>query len=179
MSQAAAIAEELSRRREAHPPVRDRLMTTLFLVAMLHAIVILGVTFGAPGALLGDAPQLEVMIVQDPKPETTPNTRADYLAQVNQHGGGTGTAPGAPEAPRAPKAASAGPGAPDADNGAGTAEGDSEGEESLVETRSRNDREPAFSIGSAGVRRGPPPPTMIGGCGDWRGLGRAGESTIL
>jgi len=150
------MPEELTRRREAHPPVRDRLITTLFLVAMLHAIVILGVTFGTPGALLGDAPQLEVMIVQDPKPETSPNPTADYLAQVTQHGAGTGHRDGAPEAPRSAPAAATGPGVPDVTPGAGTSEGDSEGDDALIETRSRNEREPTFSIGSAGVRRGAP-----------------------
>ena len=156
MSQAAAIADELSRRREADPPVRDRLMTTLFLVAMLHAIVILGVTFGAPGALLGDAPQLEVMVVSDPLPEPMPNLSADYFAQVNQHGSGTGKNTGAAEAPRAMPAAASGPGSPDSERGEGTSQGDSEGEDSLVETRTRNDREASFSIGSTGIRHGAP-----------------------
>ena len=156
MTEAVALADELYRQREAYPPVRDRLMTTLFLVAVLHAIVILGVTFGAPAALSGDAPSLEVMIVQNPTPEPTPNTQADYLAQVNQHGAGTGREARSADAPHAAAARAAGPGSPDEDGGLGTAQGDADGDDAVVETRTRNDREPAFSIGSTGIRHGAP-----------------------
>ncbi len=85
------LLDEIARRREATPPVRDRLTTTLFLVGALHAVVILGVTFG-PVRLGGpsDAPSLEVLLVRDPVAEEQVNTRADYLAQVNQRGSGTG-----------------------------------------------------------------------------------------
>ena len=155
MSEAVAIADELSRRRDGHPPVRDRLLTTLFLVAMLHAIVILGVTFGAPGALFGEAPSLEVVVVKDPAPEEQPNRDADYLAQINQHGAGTGAATPKAEAPRSAPEPASGPGAPDED-GLGSAEGRADGDESLVETRTRNPRDPGYAIGSTGIRHGAP-----------------------
>ena len=84
------ILDELTRQREALAPARDRLVTTMFLVAALHALLILGVTFTAPGAVAGrDAPTLEVLLVHSPIAEATINTSADYLAQVNQHGSGT------------------------------------------------------------------------------------------
>ena len=84
------LLDELARQREALPPARDRLLTTTFLVASLHALVILGVTFspsrpsGAP-----DAPSLEVLLVHDPVAEKDTNSHPDYLAQVNQRGAGT------------------------------------------------------------------------------------------
>ena len=37
----------------------------------------------------------------------------------------------------------------------------------------------ANAAASAGVRLAPAPPMMIGGCGDWTGLGRAGESATV
>ena len=40
--------EVLAGDRQALPPTRDRLLTTTFLVASLHALVILGVTFTPP-----------------------------------------------------------------------------------------------------------------------------------
>ncbi|MBX5460681.1 MAG: TonB family protein [Steroidobacteraceae bacterium] len=74
--------------REGIAPVRDRLLTTLFLAGLLHAIVILGVTFSAnaePGAY---APGLEVLLVSDELPEGDRNDTATYLAQRTQLGSG-------------------------------------------------------------------------------------------
>jgi periplasmic protein TonB len=82
------LLDELERQREGDPPVRDRLTTTFFLVAMLHAIVILGVTFGPPRGSAGEARSLEVLLVRDPVPDAAQNPKADYLAQVTQHGAG-------------------------------------------------------------------------------------------
>jgi len=83
------VIAELSRQREANPPVRDRLMTTVFLVAIVHAIVILGVTFSPAGRSGANAAQfLEVVLVKDPIPDAARNADAAYLAQVNQRGAG-------------------------------------------------------------------------------------------
>jgi hypothetical protein len=72
------LLEDIARRHEATPPVRDRLMTTMFLVGALHAVVILGVTFAPPHAGgPSDAPSLEVLLVRDPVAEEQVNTRAD------------------------------------------------------------------------------------------------------
>jgi protein TonB len=109
------LLDELARQREAAPPARDRLTATLFLVGALHALVILGVTFAPPPAgTPSDAPALEVLLVHDPVAEEQVNTRADYLAQVNQRG--AGTAPDARGA-ESPHSLPADPGA----DGAGTA----------------------------------------------------------
>jgi protein TonB len=71
------------------PPAGDRLMTTLFVAALLHAIVILGVTFSAPlgGDDDGANHGLEVVLVDNQAPGAT-NPDAAYLAQRSQHGSG-------------------------------------------------------------------------------------------
>jgi protein TonB len=75
--------------KQGRAPARDRLMTTLFLFALLHGIVILGVSFSS-GASSDDrgVPTLEVLLVSDDLPESRPNEKADYLAQRNQQGSG-------------------------------------------------------------------------------------------
>ena len=69
--------------------VRDRLIALLLLTGLLHAIVILGVSFtdGAPiGG--GESPKLDVLLVTDEVPEARANARASYLAQRTQIGAG-------------------------------------------------------------------------------------------
>jgi protein TonB len=74
--------------REGSAPVRDRLLTTLFLAGVLHGIVILGLTFSA-GARDGEsAPGLEVLLVSDEVPSAERNDSATYLAQRTQLGSG-------------------------------------------------------------------------------------------
>ena len=74
--------EVLAGDRQALPPTRDRLLTTTFLVASLHALVILGVTFTPPHGRGGsaDPPSLEVLVVHDPVPESELNKNADWLS---------------------------------------------------------------------------------------------------
>jgi periplasmic protein TonB len=74
--------------REGHAPVWDRLLTTLFFAALLHGLVILGVTFGADAGEKGGAPGLEVLLVSDELPESDRNPTATYLAQRTQLGSG-------------------------------------------------------------------------------------------
>ncbi len=84
------LLDELVRQQEAAPPARDRLITMLFVVTALHALLILGVTFSAGLAQHGAlATSFGVLLVGHPVPETKENTSADYLAEVNQHGSGT------------------------------------------------------------------------------------------
>lgn len=65
---------------------RDRLGFTLFLAAVLHALVILGVTFDlpTPSEL---SKSLEITLATQPADEAP--EQADYLAQMNQEGSGT------------------------------------------------------------------------------------------
>lgn len=75
--------------KEGVAPVGDRVATMAFLAALLHGIVILGVTFGgdAPGS---QAPGLQVLLVSDEVPEADRNDDAAYLAQRTQLGSGQG-----------------------------------------------------------------------------------------
>jgi protein TonB len=70
-------------------PARERLTTTLFIAALFHGVLILGVTFGAPSHPFGGAQSLEVMLVSDDRPNEEFNPEAAYLAQRNQKGSGT------------------------------------------------------------------------------------------
>jgi periplasmic protein TonB len=75
--------------REGAAPVRDRLMAMLLLTAMLHAIVLLGLSFTSGSALSpAKTPELDVMLVTDEVPEAKSNDRAAYLAQRTQIGAG-------------------------------------------------------------------------------------------
>ena len=65
----------------------DRLGMTLFLAAMFHGIVILGVTFSlSPPAESESLPTMDVILVQTQDPSQAED--AKYLAQVSQQGGG-------------------------------------------------------------------------------------------
>src|SRR6202163_2104083 len=76
--------------RTGLPPANDRMLTTCFLAALLHGIVILGVTFTAPGSKAdGDeAPALEVVLVNDQAPSVAKNPNAQYLSERSQLGSG-------------------------------------------------------------------------------------------
>lgn len=74
--------------REGKAPVRDRLLTMIFLAALLHGLIILGLTFNAASGTHGSAPGLEVLLVSDELPEADKNDSATYLAQRTQLGSG-------------------------------------------------------------------------------------------
>jgi len=82
--------------REGKAPVWDRLLTMLFLAALLHGLVILGLTFSASAGNRGSAPGLEVLLVSDELPEADKNDSATYLAQRTQLGSGNTRDAGAP-----------------------------------------------------------------------------------
>ena len=75
-------------------------MTMLFLAGIAHAIVILGLSFGATRSHSGAAPGMEVLLVTEDLPEARRNDTAMYLAQRTQIGSGnTRTLPtGSPDA---------------------------------------------------------------------------------
>lgn len=70
-------------------PARDRLTTTLFLAALFHGIVILGVTFAGPGKDERPTPTLEVLLLTGADTRAADNLQAQYLAQRSQQGSGT------------------------------------------------------------------------------------------
>lgn len=86
LSDDAALSAEL---REGQAPVKDRLTTTLFLAALFHGIVILGITFAAPGSDRNPTPTLEVLLLTSNDTRAADNPDAQYLAQRNQEGSGT------------------------------------------------------------------------------------------
>lgn len=70
-------------------PVKDRLTTTLFLAALFHGIIILGVTFAGSGKNERLTPTLEVLLLTGEDTRAADNAQAQYLAQRNQQGSGT------------------------------------------------------------------------------------------
>jgi protein TonB len=150
------LLDEIARHREAAPPVRDRLLTTMFLVGALHAVVILGVTF-APQHLPGstDAPSLEVLLVRDPVAEEQVNTRADYLAQVNQRGSGTAADVRGAESPHSLPAQPSTEGREDSQGEAGNAAGES-GESDLLASRATSNDKRYFAHGAPTAPMGSP-----------------------
>lgn len=81
-------------------PQPDRLPPMLFLAALIHGIVIIGITFNAfPGPEAVDAISLEVTIVADPDRSIAEPEDADYLAQASQEGSGNTVEQARPAAP--------------------------------------------------------------------------------
>lgn len=74
--------------REGKAPVWERLLTMLFLAALFHGLIILGLTFNAAASDKDSAPGLEVLLVSDEVPEADRNPTATYLAQRTQTGSG-------------------------------------------------------------------------------------------
>lgn len=87
--------------REGFAPSRDRLTTTVFMAALVHGVIIVGVTFSGVKHEGQGAPGLEVLIVSDDVPEARNNETATYLAQRTQLGSGNADTPAA----RSPRAA--------------------------------------------------------------------------
>jgi protein TonB len=74
--------------REGRAPVWDRLLAMLFFTALLHGVIILGLTFRSPIAGNDGAPGLQVLLVSDEVPTANRNDHAAYLAQRTQLGSG-------------------------------------------------------------------------------------------
>jgi len=82
------------------PVLPDRLPAMLFLAALVHGILIIGVTFNAAITdQFADAISLEVTIVADPDQQIDRPDEAAYLAQASQEGGGNITDQIRPSAP--------------------------------------------------------------------------------
>jgi len=148
------MLDDLAGNRTGLPPTRDRLLTTTFFAAALHALVILGVTFAPPrGGRGSEPPSLAVLVVHDPVAETELNKNADYLAQVNQRGSGTDRDVRGAESPRASADASGDEGKTDSGRRARTA--DAADDEDLVATRAaRHDRR-YFAHGTVAAQGSP------------------------
>ena len=74
------------------PAVQDRLPAMLFLAALVHGVLIIGVTFNAELAdRFANVIALEVTIVANPDQQIDRPDDAEYLAQASQEGGGNTT----------------------------------------------------------------------------------------
>ena len=92
MANAAYNIDPLDELRLLAPPVPDRLPAMLFLAALVHGILIIGITFNpALTDEFAEAISLEVTIVADPDQQIDRPDRAEYLAQASQEGAGNTT----------------------------------------------------------------------------------------
>ena len=66
----------------------DRLATAVFVAALFHGLLILGLRFTAPTSDDRPLPTLEVLLVPDGEPDE-PNPEASYIAGRDQRGSGT------------------------------------------------------------------------------------------
>jgi protein TonB len=100
MADSGLTIDPLDQMRLVAPPKTDRLPAMLFLAALIHGILIIGVTFNAE--ILSDfanAISLEVTIVADPDQSIDRPDNAEYLAQASQEGGGNTSEQVRPSAP--------------------------------------------------------------------------------
>jgi periplasmic protein TonB len=116
-----------------HISTRDRLVTTLFFAVLIHAIIILGITF-TPGKPSGGS-TLEVTLVQTRS--VVPPSQADYIAQANQQGEGNTRKLVRPASPLSMPSAVNNPGVPDGEDaetnaGRGTQISDHKGMNSIA-----------------------------------------------
>ncbi len=101
MGTTVLIPDTVNEYRLVEPPATDRLPAMLSLAALLHGVLILGVTFNP--AFTNDfteAISLEVTIVADPDQRIDRPDRAEYLAQTSQLGGGNTSEEVRPSAPQ-------------------------------------------------------------------------------
>ena len=100
MANIALHTDPLDELRLVAPAVPDRLPAMLFLAALFHGILIIGVTFNPELAnQFASAISLEVTIVADADQQIDRPDEAAYLAQASQEGGGNTTEQVRPTAP--------------------------------------------------------------------------------
>ena len=119
------------------PPANDRMLTTCFLAALIHGIVILGVTFSSPGdkANGDDARALEVILVNDQAPSVANNPNAQYLSERTQRGSGNTLKRERTLIPKSSLMPVERPGIPSGDGLAAQQSGTVTGDEELVATQ--------------------------------------------
>ena len=124
--------------REGVAPVRDRLLATLFLAGVVHALVILGVTFNVAANESDSAPGLEVLLTSDELPSADKNDAAAYLAQRTQLGSGNTQEQVAPRNRAAHRPIEGQQGEPDGDAETPLTAASDSGEERVLTTSSWN-----------------------------------------
>lgn len=88
MTESADTPVTIGIARQSPTAQQDRLATTLFLAAVLHGMLIAGITFGVDGGS-SVAPRLEVARLPDRAPDEPRDDPAAYLARTSQRGSGT------------------------------------------------------------------------------------------
>ena len=100
MANVALQTDPLDELRLVAPAVPDRLPAMLFLAALIHGILIIGITFNPELANeFAGAISLDVTIVANPDQQIDRPDEAAYLAQASQQGGGNTTEQVRPTAP--------------------------------------------------------------------------------
>jgi protein TonB len=100
MANVALHTDPLDELRLIAPAVPDRLPAMLFLAALIHGILIIGISFNPELAYqFANAISLEVTIVADADQHIDRPDEAAYLAQASQEGGGNTTEQVRPAAP--------------------------------------------------------------------------------
>jgi len=100
MANVALHTDPLDEMRLIAPVVPDRLPAMLFLAALVHGILIIGINFNPEiAAQFANAISLEVTIVADADQHIDRPDNAAYLAQASQEGGGNTTEQVRPTAP--------------------------------------------------------------------------------
>lgn len=116
--------------------VEDRLTVMIVLAGLLHLILILGITFAAPGGdSEGAIRTLEVLLVGDDLPESPANDEAQYLSQRTQQGAGNAEADSRSRMPASANAPFDSPGELRGHGAADTASGRTGGEPAAVVAR--------------------------------------------
>jgi protein TonB len=133
------------------PPENDRMLTTCFLAALVHGIVILGVTFSSSAhkAAEGDGPALEVVLVNDQAPAVANNPKAAYLAQRSQIGSGNTLKRERALIPRSSLMAASRPGIPDGEGAAAQQAGSDLGDDEVIATHGASTRILYFAAANA------------------------------
>ena len=100
MANVALSTDPMDELRLVTPAAPDRLPAMLFLAALVHGVLIIGVTFNPELTNpFANAISLEVTIVADPDQQIDRPDDAEYLAQASQEGGGNTVDTVRPSAP--------------------------------------------------------------------------------
>ncbi len=139
--------------RTGLPPANDRMLTTCFLAALLHGIIILGVSFSSSSSSSGDAgaPGLEVVLVNDRAPSVAKNPNARYLSQRTQLGLGNTLKPERSVIPKSSLMPVDRPGVPSGEGLDAQQSGSDTGAEELVATHGPSQK--IFYFASAAAAR--------------------------
>jgi periplasmic protein TonB len=137
--------------RSGLPPASDRMLTTCFLAALVHGIVILGVTFSSTRSSADNeaAGGLEVVLVDDRAPSAATNPNARYLSERTQRGSGNILNRERSLIPKSSLMSVDRPGIPSGDGLAEQQAGTDTGEEELVATHSPSQKILYFATSSA------------------------------